>query len=345
MGLIGWLKTQLRDDELEGLPDTEAAEPRGGEAPAFPEFEGVLCTQLVTDVQTFIASLADADDQAFGHLLIRALESDDIEPPAMPDDVVRIQRLLAEPDCDVAPLARAICRDPAIAGRFVGIANSPLYARADRVRSVDEAVIRIGMKQTSMIVMAIVSKTKLFRAPGFEKEAQALHRHCLAGAVCGQLMARRVGVFEGHAFMGGLLQDIGRIWMMSMASDLTRSSRGKKKANGPTLAAMSDRFHAGFSARVTESWGFEDALVAAIMFHHAPSAPTADYTPDMIPPDATDLTYVLAAGELMGHSLLNPDQLPSHALADICETLELEFNPELRTACWNAFHEFEQLLS
>ena len=347
MGILSWLSRQL--DDLDFEPPAPSDDGRANDHRAdnveFPEFQGVLTTHLDADLEAFVEQLASADDRAYGDVVLRALRNDGVDPPAMPDDVLRIQRLLSEPDCDVTPLAAAITKDPSIAGRFVGIANSPLYARADRVRSVDEAVIRIGMRQTTMIVMAIVSKTKLFRAPSYEQQARELHRHCLAAAVAGQMLARIAGVEEGHAFMGGLLHDIGRVWFLSMSADVTRQSRGKRKVSLATIDALSDRFHAGFSAMVTESWGFEDSLVSAIMFHHAPSVPGPDYNPDLIPDHARALTYTLAGGDLLSHAILNPDEPTPVALTDIGAELGVEINRELQRDCWEAFIAFEQQLS
>ncbi len=319
----------------------ENAEP----AVEFPEFQGVLATHLETDLSTFVEGLNKTDDRLYGDLLLRALRDEGVNPPAMPEDVLRIQRLLSTPDIDVAPLAAAITRDPSIAGRFVGIANSPLYARADRVRTVDDAIVRIGMRQTSMIVMAIVSRTKLFRAPGHEDRAREIHRHCLCAAVAGQLLARRARLSDSATFMGGLMHDIGRIWLMSLAAELTRQTRGKRQVSPPILDAVSDRFHAGFGALVAEAWGFEDDVVAALMFHHAPSLPCPGYTPDMIPRDAYLLTYAISASDLLSHHLLDDEDGFPPPLPSILQTIGLEPERELRQAIWEAFVSFEQQLA
>ena len=345
MGLLRWISKQLDDLDLaDAPPEVTDSEPVPEEPLiAYPEFDGVLAGQLAVDLKDAIERLTLPEDRLYGEMLLDALNRNGVEPPAMPDDVLRIQKLLAEPDCDVPDLAAAITRDPAIAGRFVGIANSPLYARADRVRTVDDAVVRIGLRQTAMIVMAIVAQTKIFRAFGYDHLARQVHRHCLAAAVAGQLFARRAHVIESHAFMGGLLHDIGRIWMLSIAGDVMRQSRGKQQVSDDTLEAVTAQFHAGFGALVVEDWGFEDVLVAALRFHHTPSTP--GYTLEAIPEHARDLTHVLSAGELMSHAVTAPDAPPPTALGDVCKSLGLEYSESLRRECSEAFIDFEQQVS
>ena len=344
MGFLSWLSKQLSELDLAAEADEptpvqkEAAFEPGPDVTLF----GLLSHHLKGEVAAVIDELDEPDDQAFGSLLLEAFDRNGVEPPAMPEDVLRIQKLLASPYCDVPDLAAAITRDPAIAGRFVGIANSPMYARTDRVRTVDDAVVRIGLRQTSMIVMAIVAKTKLFRAPGYQAQAHELHRHALASAVTGQLLARRAHIVEGHAFMGGLLHDIGRIWMLSIAGDLNRRSRGRQAVSPTLLADLGDRFHAGFSALVVEEWGFEDVLVASVLYHTAPSRVVAGDPLAAVPESARALTATIAAADMIGATILNPDAPVPDALSSACEQLGLTFDAELKSTCQTAFVAFEQ---
>ncbi len=344
MGLLRWLSNQL--SELDLATEADDPTPTQKEPTSQPAtdvaFSGLLAHHLKGDVQAFVDGLDDPGDQSFGLMLVDAFDGNGVEPPAMPEDVLRIQKLIASPDCDVPDLASAITRDPAIAGRFVGIANSPMYARTDRVRTVDDAVVRIGLRQTSMIVMAIVAKTKLFRASGYQAQAHDLHRHALASAVTGQVLARRARIVEGHAFMGGLLHDIGRIWMLSIAGDLNRRSRGRQAVNPTLLAEISDRFHAGFSALVIEEWGFEDVLVASVRYHDAPSRVVAGDPLAAVPESARTLTNAIAVADMIGGTILNPDAPVPAALAPACEELGIPFDAELKNTCQTAFVAFEQ---
>ena len=348
MGLISWLSNQWEALDLA----TETVDtiltpptPRINEGPGlkFPEFEDGFQEHIQSEVDAFVDQLSGVDAK-YGQLLTKALRNDGVVPPAIPEDVLRIQRLLGSPECDVPLLATAITKDAAIAGRFVGIANSPLYARADKVKTVEDAVVRIGLRQTSMIVMAIVSKTKLFRAPGFERQARDLHRRCLASAVVGQLLAREVGIFEGNAFMGGLIQDIGRIWLWSLSAELTRKSRGDLRVSEATVTSVSDRFHASFGALVAESWGFEDELLTAIRLHHAPQTVEDASAAISIPSYARTLTFVLAVGDVVGRSIVDAST-PDPVLTELCAAIDVDVDADLRHTASEAFLAFEQQLS
>lgn len=284
----------------------EAIKPAGLAAPAFA---GAVQSQLSHDLSLAASQVTDPGDRLYVSSLIRAVKNDGVELPAMPEDILRVQRILADPDAGVGDLARAVKRDPAMAAKFVAIANSALYSRGERINVVDDAVVRVGLNQASAIIMAIVAKAKMFRLPNDEEGARRLHQHALAAAAASASLAKGHTEIESDAFIAGMLHDIGRVYMLQVAANQRIETRGKKCPRDDTVDDLVERLHAGFSALVAERWEFSPQLVAALQFHHLPERSGMDAT-IMIPDDAERLTFTVAAADVVTYVMLQEEIEP-----------------------------------
>jgi len=190
----------------------------------------------------------------------------------MPEAVLRVQRMIDSPDCNTSALARELELDPALATRMVGIANSPFYAGLDGVESVRDAVVRIGLAETRNIVMAITLRSKVFRVPGFADQVKQLWQHALGASVAAQLLAAEAGMDPDPAFLAGLVHDVGRVALYSLAADMRRHSRGANEISYSGLTQVSDLLHARLGAVITDAWRVSSTISMAIAYHHEPDA-------------------------------------------------------------------------
>ena len=246
-----------------------------------------------TDVQGrlehAIAQFEDPAERDFLATLSEQLKRDALELPPMPEAALRVQRLVDSPDCSINDLAGELERDPALATRVVGIANSPFYAGLESVESVRDAVVRIGLAETRNIVLAITLRAKLFRVPGFADEVQALWEHSIYTAATAQLLVAESGSDPEPAFLVGLVHDVGRIVLFSLAGEIHRRTRGAVQLHADNLQNVGDILHAGLGALVSSSWKLSPSLVRAVQFHDRPEA---------LPIAEIGLASVLAAADL-----------------------------------------------
>jgi len=254
--------------------------------------------------------------------------------PPLPESVIRIQRLLDSPECDLEKLATAIQLDPALSTKIVGISNSPFYMGMEAVHGVQDAMIRVGLRETRNIVFAITLRSKVFRAPGFERAIHHLWIHSLAASLSTQAVAAELAVDPDLGFMGGLIHDVGRAVVLSLAGDVTRRSRGVASPRPETVERVLERFHERLGARVANSWHLVPELASAIAWHHHPEgAPTS----------AALLARTLAIGDTMARHLMAhgsdsvaakmrlEDLVASTSLdADDIQRLEIDVREELQ---------------
>jgi len=314
MGLFGWFSKKQPAHEPAPRPrpvtrEPEAKAPEPAHPPAEPEpeeaavtgdqvFGGAIATGLVRYLSSQAAEMRTPGDKQYISLLLRAVKNDGVEIPAMPTDLMEIQRLLSSPDTEILDLAKAVQRDPSIAAKFVSVANSPLYRGIREVASVREAIVRIGLNHSGMILLAIISSSKLFKVHGYEAEASWLHAHSLSTAVICQFLARHVGENEENAFMAGLLHDLGRIFMLSIAQDVFRTSKGEAQVSPEVVAELSRQAHAGFSALTAQVWNYRGGVVSALQHHEVPGEDGARLIA-MAPPEHEVLIKILATANLI----------------------------------------------
>lgn len=326
MGLLGWFTKKTPPTRAAaapaprpvrvGLPREEVTAPAELEPQDSAEqaFGGTVATGLIRYLQSCAHDMRSPGDKQYVSLLLRAVRNDGVEIPAMPNDIMEIQRLLASADTELADLARAVQRDPSIAAKFVSVANSPMYRGIREVSSVQEALARVGLNHGGMILLAIVSSSKLFKVNGYEAEAKWLHRHSLSTAIISQYLARHVGANEQSAFMGGLLHDLGRVFLLSTAHDVWRVSKGEATVSKETVRILNDHLHAGFSALTAQVWNFDASVVSALQ-HHEVSAEAGGRLVAMVPPEHEVLTQIVAVANLIDQYLEEPEHLPASARA------------------------------
>lgn len=259
-------------------------------------FSSSILIGLEATLDDLARASSDAD-APFINYIRKMIGARTIRLPTMPEAVVKIDAILRRPDASVTAVATCISAEPSIATKLVGIANSPFYASARRVASIDGAISRIGLRETKNVVQAVAFGARLFRVPGWEKEAERLYRHALVTAMAGRAVAEQAGLDGDELFMAGLVHDIGRMVLLTMVTD---AEQAKKSRIAPALVErVSDRIHAELSALVAESWNASMETVVGTRYHHQPSI--------IGPPVAQRYGRVLELADGIARLLLEPD--------------------------------------
>jgi len=73
----------------------------------------------------------------------------------------------------VREFGELIMKDPPIAARFLATANSALYSRGQTIRSVTDAVARIGLGGARDLVFQVVYASNVAGLKHFQDEVQA----------------------------------------------------------------------------------------------------------------------------------------------------------------------------
>ncbi len=136
--------------------------------------------------------------------------------PPLPAAVQRLCRMADDPAVDIEELGRVLSLDPSLMSRLLKVTNSAMYGLADRVGTVNQAIMVLGVQGVRNLATGIAVLQSSATVP--PRDAEQLHDfqvYCIAVACT----ARLVGVHAGmacadEAFTGGMLHALGRLVLL-----------------------------------------------------------------------------------------------------------------------------------
>lgn len=192
--------------------------------------------------------------------------------PARPAilDRVHIEMYKDEPDLNL--LARIISADVALAGGVISIANSPYFGFHGRVRSVNEALMVLGLDVACRAIAGLILR-KLFPV------TLALERFWDASAGIARLsgwLAQHpdigVKVEANDAYTFGLFRDCGIAVLLHRFpyyhDVLMRANEEQTLSFTQTEAIQCPTNHAVIGSLLAQSWWLPEEICTAIRLHH-----------------------------------------------------------------------------
>ena len=198
---------------------------------------------------------------------------DDI--PTLPESFSRIRKVLDSDDSDAKDIADVIRTDQIISATILRCANSTHYSSTGNyVRTLSQAITRLGFRETSHIVMAS-SLLYGFTLPFGINYIRALWSHAFAvGLIC-ERMAKAQDLDPEELFLAGLLHDIGRA-IIGIRLDLGYFESNKATLCGEALIeAECSKYgldHAEAGAEILRHWSLPESLQRTVAEHHDPES-------------------------------------------------------------------------
>jgi putative nucleotidyltransferase with HDIG domain len=192
------------------------------------------------------------------------------EIPVQPDVAKHLVGLLRQSaSYSLSRMAEIASRDPAIAGRLIQAANSPLFYARMRIGSVRHALAYLGENASRRIVTALMARSMFGSSGGLRR----LWEHSLKTAQFLENLAGAKGLMDpAEALLTGLVHDVGRIALVRQ-KEAARYMRLTEASGAATWAEtlLIGVDHAELGARILESWRFPEVIVEAVRFHHRPA--------------------------------------------------------------------------
>jgi diguanylate cyclase (GGDEF)-like protein len=129
------------------------------------------------------------------------------ELPSLPAVAVQLLAECRKDDTDLARICELLARDPALAAKVVGVANSALYRRGDPATTVRRAALALGANAVTAIALSFSLVSQRPGAGDFD--FAAYWRRALLGAVASRSFAKWARIDPEEAMLAGLLQDLG----------------------------------------------------------------------------------------------------------------------------------------
>jgi diguanylate cyclase (GGDEF)-like protein len=158
---------------------------------------------------------------------IEDLLRDSVELPSLPAVAVQLVAECRKDDTDLARICELLARDPALAAKVVGVANSALYKRGDPATTVRRAALALGANAVTAIALSFSLVNQ--RPAGATLDFASYWRRALLGAVSARALAKWAKVDPEEAMLAGLLQDLGVLALHTVVpeyKDILAESQG-----------------------------------------------------------------------------------------------------------------------
>ena len=130
---------------------------------------------------------------ALARFVLEGIHTGNLQLPGLPTAALRCIELLRNPKCTTTGLVDVLGRDPLVASQVIGRANSAIIPGSAPVRTLDQAIGRIGMRPLGTLLIE-VSTRRVFesRDPGIRQAFQSMWDHSVAVAQVAQALAKRL---------------------------------------------------------------------------------------------------------------------------------------------------------
>lgn len=201
--------------------------------------------------------------------IIERFKSGDIELPVLPNIVYEIERVTKNPRSTMDDLAKIIEKDAVISVRLISVANSAIFRGREQIRTLKQAIPRLGISETRNVVTAIASRG-LYETDNavFREMMEKLWLHSLASAYASKEIAQALTIRESdHYFFLGLIHDIGKVLLFKALSQIL----GKRKdLEMESIIQSVQKMHCSFGAALMRRWKFETEFVRVASLHEGP---------------------------------------------------------------------------
>lgn len=203
--------------------------------------------------------------------------------PALPEVVTKVVGLTDDPNSTANELQAVVSNDQALVSKILRVVNSAYYGTPSTVTSINHAVMILGMRQLRNLVLSLAAMSLVkARAPHMQEHQKAFWAHSFGVGSAAVTVAKRKRVDArtiDDLFTGGLLHDIGRLFLLGYFYDqfaeCVRVASERQTGVWHVEKDLIGLTHQEIGAMLGEKWNFPPVLTDIIRHHHGP-VPSGD---------------------------------------------------------------------
>lgn len=193
--------------------------------------------------------------------------------PSPPSTAIQLLELSRKPDSAVTDYIKVIRTDPALCGKLLKAANSPLFGARSEISTVERAVPLLGITSVTALTMSFSLSDDSFAGGPLKHHYDMYWKQSVIQAV----VAERIDALatrdqRAERFMAGLMLDIGKLAMLKSApAEYVPALEVAELQKRDLVTVESETFdfsHAEAGAQLLESWRLPRRLVELIQHHH-----------------------------------------------------------------------------
>ena len=221
-------------------------------------------------------------------LLEEHLDGHDLSLPALPQAAEAVLSKLSSRNCDYGEVAKQIGEDQVLTASVLRLVNSSFYGGSDKITDLKPAITRLGMKSLKSLVMHYVLRSATFFAKTENNKLanEIWQRSIISGAIM-RFLAQNAGTDEEHAFLIGLLHDIGNVIILRIAC--TQTGLHIDHIGLDEFEYLCFKYHEQFGEIIAKEWKLPEDLYTLIRDHHQYPEPNEEYRQERLMLQATNI--------------------------------------------------------
>ena len=258
-----------------------------GDVKPLVEAQQYLSNQCDAEEMKYIISRSCSLKQKLSGEALRNVISGIKSLPSVPSAYAEIMTELRSPDPSISRVGEIVAKDVGMTAKLLQLVNSAWFGLQHHISSPAQAVIMLGLEKVQSLVLyfQVFSKFDKARMPGFSIEDLAMHS--MRTGMYAKLISeteRADSRTLDHAFLAGLLHDVGVLILASNCSEQYVEIFAQRRQKRVSLATIEEEVlgvtHAELGAYLLDLWGLPQPIVEAVAFHHCPSKwPDQSFTP------------------------------------------------------------------
>ena len=204
--------------------------------------------------------------------IIQLIDSGGLQLPIYNPIALKLQEAITTKNEDIAEIEKLILSDQVAAAEVLRAANSPFFCGLSPVRTIRNAIMRLGTQQMRRLVVLVGERAKYTaQDPMLHDRLLKLWPHASTTALASQWLSKRLrstGI-EEICFLGGLLHDIGKLVILRAADEIKKSEKDESLFSLQAVDNLLRSAHCELGCRLLLSWNIPEIYCQIARDHHS----------------------------------------------------------------------------
>lgn len=196
------------------------------------------------------------------------------ELPPLPSAAHQVIAEMRKETSNAQSVAQIVESDPVVVSEILRMANSAYYARREKVREVQQAIVLMGFKTIQDLILQ-KNLFKVFTPQNEMYDHRKLWLHSFAASLVAERLKQRAGGIEMSVSTIALLHDIGKFAMESLYPEKIRELLSNSaEYKGMDMLQKEEKIlgynHAVYGSALARAWQLPEEIYLSIENHHHP---------------------------------------------------------------------------
>ncbi len=197
--------------------------------------------------------------------------------PTMPEVASKILNMVNDPEVSFKAVAEEISKDQSMTTNILKLCNSAYFSKGKEITSIERAIVTLGIKEVTNIVMVIAAKPILDKyVIGYDLGKGELWKQ---GLIVGTL-SKKIALMKNRkdiadvVFTGGIIHNVGKtviaIFVQNTYNDILEEVKKNDITFNDAEKSIMGYSHQEISEKILEKWNFPPVLRSIVRYYAEP---------------------------------------------------------------------------